>query len=283
MAVHDLLEFVWNHPLNAGHRVAALRRVVWWQLACRVYSGSVALPFVEGTSLFTTKGTTGATGNWYCGLHELPDMAFVLHLLRPNEHFLDVGANVGSYTVLAAGAVGAMVTSVEPIPRTFVHLQRNISLNGLAGSVNACQNGVSDAAGTLHFTEHLDTVNHVVSPGEDGPTVEVPVRTVDDLVGRDIPVLIKMDVEGYERQALLGARRTLANPRLVAVVMELNGSGARYGSCNDDLMSFMSSYGFSACAYDPFQRRLLEATSCSPDSDNTLFVRNRTMVDARVR
>ena len=121
-------------------------------MASRLLSGPIALPFVEGTSLFASRGMTGATGNWYCGLHEVRDMAFVLHMLRRGEQFLDVGANVGSYTVLAAGAVGAQVTSVEPVPRTFAHLQRNVALNGLSATVNAWQGGLSDSAGTLRFT-----------------------------------------------------------------------------------------------------------------------------------
>src|SRR5262245_41975942 len=121
MALSELLSFVWNHPLNSTDRIAALGRVARWQIASRLVSGPIALPFVEGTSLLASSGMTGATGNWYCGLHEVRDMSFVLHLLRPGEKFLDVGANVGSYTVLAAGAVGAQVTSVEPVPRTFAH------------------------------------------------------------------------------------------------------------------------------------------------------------------
>ena len=129
---------------------------------------------------------TGATGNWYCGLHEVRDMAFVLHLLRPGEQFLDVGANVGSYTVLAAGAVGAHVTSVEPVPLTFAHLQRNVVLNGLSGNVNAWQGGLSDSAGTLRFTSEQDTVNHVLCRWRVRSAVEVAVRTVDDLVGESI-------------------------------------------------------------------------------------------------
>ncbi len=99
-----LLRYVWNHPLNArSSRVAALGRVFRWQLASRLLPGPIALPFVDDTWLFATRGMTGATGNWYCGLHEVAEMAFVLHLLRPDEHFVDVGANVGSYTILAGG------------------------------------------------------------------------------------------------------------------------------------------------------------------------------------
>jgi len=270
--------FVWNHPLNAGNRVAALGRVFRWQLASRLMVGPVALPFVEGTSLFATRGMSGATGNWYCGLHEVRDMAFVLHLLRADDHFLDVGANVGSFTILAGGAVGARVTSVEPIPETFAHLERNVALNGLAARVRACQCGLSDSSGALRFTKGLDTVNRILAEGEDSG-VEVPVRTLDDLVGSDVPVLIKIDVEGHERSVLLGASRTLADPRLLAVVMETNGSGARYGISDAELVSLMQVHGFSAYGYDPFDRRLVDASQAD---GNTVFVRDRATVQARV-
>ena len=99
-----LLRYVWNHPLNVrGGRLAAIGRVFRWQLASRLLPGPIALPYVGDTWLFATRGMTGATGNWYCGLHEVAEMAFVLHLLRPDDHFVDVGANVGSYTILAGG------------------------------------------------------------------------------------------------------------------------------------------------------------------------------------
>ena len=280
MALTDVLAFVWNHPLNAGNKVAALGRVARWQAASRLLSGPIALPFVEGTSLFASRGMTGATGNWYCGLHEAPDMGFLLHLLRPGDHFLDAGANVGSYTVLAAGAVGARVTSIEPIPATFSHLQRNIALNRLDGAVHAWQGGLSDMPGTLRFTEGLDTVNHVLADGETAASIDVPVRTVDDLVGTDVPVLIKIDVEGHERAVLRGAARTLADARLLAVVMETNGSGARYGVGDEELIALMDSHGFRAHTYDPFGRRLLDAEK---SAGNTVFIRSAAAVAGRLR
>jgi hypothetical protein len=55
--------------------------------------------------MWATSGMTGATGNLYVGLHEFEEMAFLLHFLRPGDLFADVGANVGSYTILAAVAV----------------------------------------------------------------------------------------------------------------------------------------------------------------------------------
>jgi FkbM family methyltransferase len=280
MDIFPLVSFVWNHPLNAGGRVAALGRVARWQVASRLLSSPVALPFVEGTSLLTSKGMKGATGNWYCGLHEVRDMSFVLHLLRPGDHFVDVGANVGSYTVLAAGAAGANVTCVEPVPGTFANLQRNIALNGLSTTVTAWQGGLSDTPGRRRFTAGLDTVNHVLADGELAAAIDVPVRTLDDLVGTNIPVLIKIDVEGYERAVIQGAGETLADPRVLAVVMEINGSGGRYGVGDEQLVGLMLALGFDAYGYDPFERRLVDAAHTD---GNTVFVRDRASVEVRLR
>ena len=275
----NLLRFVWQHPLNAGGRLAALWRVFRWQIAARLMPGVMALPFVDGTSLFATRGMTGATGNWYCGLHEVQEMAFVLHLLRPGEHFLDIGANVGSYTVLAGGAARAKVTAVEPIPDTFASLRRNVLLNGLADSTRCCQMGLSDQAGTLRFSVDLDTVNHVLAQGESLPGVDVPVMRLDDLLQGDAPVLMKIDVEGHELAVLRGASETLANPALLAIILETNGSGTRYGVADADLFALLQAHGFSPFGYDPFARRLVDA---GQSGGNTVFVRDRAAVEARV-
>jgi len=249
-------------------------------MASRLVPGPIAVPFVEDTSLFLSRGMTGGTGNWYVGLQEVRDMAFVLHLLRRGERFLDVGANVGSYTVLAAGAAKALVTSVEPIPSTFDHLRRNVVLNGLSETVVAWQGGLADAPGTLRFTTSLDAVNHVLRDGEAEDAIDVAVRTLDDLVGGNVPAVIKIDVEGYERPVLRGASRTLSDPRLQAVVMETNGSGARYGVADDELLAIMGRSGFAPFIYDPFERRLVASES---HDGNTVFVRDTEAVAHRLR
>lgn len=109
-------QFMLNHPLNQGSIRSTLKRFLYWQLGSRLVMGDVLVPFVDNTLLRVRPGMTGATCNIYVGLHEFEDMAFVLHLLRSGDLFVDIGANIGSYTVLAGGAVGAKCISVEPIP-----------------------------------------------------------------------------------------------------------------------------------------------------------------------
>jgi hypothetical protein len=126
----DTLRFIVGHPLNRDGRTRALGRFLRWQFTTRLSPKPVAFPFVDDMRFLAERGMTGASGNFYCGLHESEDMAFVLHLLRPGDVFYDVGANVGSYTLLAATA-GARVHAFEPSPPTAARLRRNVALNAL--------------------------------------------------------------------------------------------------------------------------------------------------------
>src|SRR5579872_7449447 len=111
----ETLRFIWRHPISSGNRGAALSRYARWQIGVRVLGAPVVIPFVESTRLVCERSMTGATGNLYCGLHEFGDMAFLLHFLRAGDLFVDVGANVGSFSVLASGVVGASSIALEPV------------------------------------------------------------------------------------------------------------------------------------------------------------------------
>jgi len=116
VSLRNTLSFLRNHPLSQGRQLQTLRRFVAWQIGARLVPGPVACPFANGSWLLVRPGMTGATGNLYVGLHEFTDMAFVLHLLRSADLFVDVGANIGSYTVLAAAGAGATCRAIASEP-----------------------------------------------------------------------------------------------------------------------------------------------------------------------
>jgi FkbM family methyltransferase len=279
MSIFSTLSFIWRHPLNQHGKLRALLRFFRWQLGSRLLPQTIALPFVNETNLFARRGMTGATGNWYCGLHEYRDMGFVLHFLRADDLFLDIGANIGSYTVLAAGAVGSKVIAVEPIPSTFKSLENNIVLNRLGSLVSAYCVGLSDKNGILRFTSNLDTVNHVATETEKDDVIEVPVLSVDELCNGQVPRLIKIDVEGHEKAVLTGAVKTLSSPGLVGIIMETNSSGLRYGESDDVLFEIMKAHGFSAYSYSPIDRRLINSIDAE---GNTIFLRDIEFVTERI-
>ena len=278
------LRFVLDHPLNRANRLAALKRYFGWQMGSRLVLGDVLVPFVNKTFLRARPGMTGATGNIYVGLHEFEDMAFLLHVLRKDDLFVDVGANIGSYTILAGGAVGAKCISVEPIKSTFCMFEENINVNRLSGHVRALNMGIGQEAGVLKFTAGLDTVNHVVSETElVANTVEVPICSLNDLLEGQEPILIKIDVEGFETNVIAGADKVLSRTSLLAVIMEINGSGDRYGFNEVELHKKMLSFGFRTYSYSPFERQLVSLDGVTSTSGNTIYVRNIDEVESRLK
>ena len=99
MNIIKLLRFITSHPLNKSNKADAIMRFIKWQINTRLNPHPVVYPYTEKAKLIIEKGMTGATGNLYCGLHEFEDMSFLLHFLREEDLFIDIGANVGSYTV----------------------------------------------------------------------------------------------------------------------------------------------------------------------------------------
>ena len=223
----------------------------------------------------------GATGHIYLGLWEFEDMSFVLHCLREGDRFADIGANVGTYTVLASAVRGAESLAIEPVPTTFAHLVDNLRVNGIEARVRALRVGIAGRSGLLRFTRSLDAMNHVARDDEsDG--IEVPVRTLDEVVGEHVPLVIEIDVEGFETEVMAGGGRTLRDPALHAIIVELNGAGVRYGFDESALRARIEATGFRPYAYEPFSRRL---TAVVPEgrSGNTLYLRDVSTIEQRLR
>lgn len=265
------------HPLNTGARLSALGRYLRWQLGSRLLPGAVAVNYIAGTRLLVAHGMTGATGNIYCGLHEFEEMAFVLHLLRPDDLFVDVGANIGSYSILAAGAARARVLALEPVPKVFESLLDNVHLNRLEPQIRALNLAAGATAGSLAFTTNLDTMNHALPASAQtvgAQSIQVPVQTLDQIVAGEQPKMLKIDVEGYETAVLSGAKSVLSNPSLSALIVELNGSGARYGYDDESLHQEILSLGFEPVHYEPFTRALTVLPGRNHAGGNTIYVRN---------
>ncbi len=131
--------------------------------------------------------------------------------------FMDIGANVGFFTLLAARRVGkgGQVHAFEPEPRTYAALRRNIALNRLT-NVTAWQLALSDTAGTATLFPHAGGNSGAASlrPLENsGPPVAVELDTYDRLAaerGLPVPSLIKIDVEGAETKVIRGMTQLLS-------------------------------------------------------------------------
>lgn len=209
-------------------------------------------------------------------------MGFLLHFLRPGDRFLDVGANIGSYSILAAGVIGCKTICLEPVPATFSWLQRNIKVNNLESLIEARQMAASDHSGSLAIHTSLGAMNHVVSAAEGSAapdTTMTSAGTVDEVTKGEPPALIKIDVEGFEQSVLSGSVRTLQHKDQQALLIELGGLSNRFGVSAADIRRYVESYGYTEVTYDPWTRTL---TPGRATEYNALFIKDLVSVAKRV-
>ena len=127
-------------------------RFLKWQLKSRVLNRQIIQPWLAPSSFYVKRGEHGLTGNIYVGLHEFSDMGFLLHALKQQDTFIDVGANSGSYTILASAVVGANSIAVGPVQSTFLRLKSNVELNQIEERVEILNLGVAAKKGFRKIT-----------------------------------------------------------------------------------------------------------------------------------
>ena len=155
---------------------------------------------------------------------------------RASDVLVDVGANVGMYTVWAAKTRGVRVFAFEPEAQNYALLNRNIALNGLDAQVKAYCLALSDQAGysELHLSnQQMGGSCH--SLGERVDFKHEPMKPVysqgcvaarlDDLVAQGVvpmPAHVKIDVDGIEPKVIAGARKVLVDRKLRSLLIETN-------------------------------------------------------------
>jgi FkbM family methyltransferase len=160
------------------------------------------------------------------GVYEFAVSKLVREYLKPGDVFVDVGANIGYYTVIAAGIVGrsGLVHAFEPNSRVRARLERNVVLNGLT-QVRIRPDAVSSRSGFVRLVEPQNTNNdglaYVDSSGGTAGT-EVPSVRLDELpeLRERPPALIKVDVEGGEPEVYRGASSLLDQADAPSILFE---------------------------------------------------------------
>jgi FkbM family methyltransferase len=266
-----------THPLTRSNQFAAWARFAKWQIVSRL-SRERTVPWLEGQRLVVRRGMTGATGNIYLGLHEFMSMMLILHFLRKEDLFFDVGANVGTNTVLASGVCGATTFAFEPDELTSRDLAGNVKINGLGDRVSIHVCALGDAEGDVLFTLGKGAMNCVTTV-DDRYSHRVSQRTLDSMTAKRVPAMIKLDVEGYEEQVLRGATRTLADRTLKLISLE---------AATPSMLRLLGDNCFERGFYDPFTR-VLQRTPNKLAYDggrwtlsNEFFVRDWPFVEHRL-
>lgn len=183
-----------------------------------------------------------------------PSMTEVLrHFLKPSAVFLDVGANEGYFSVIASKIVGSSgrVIAVEPQQRVGNVIQKNLEINGINNTILVAD-AISDVRGSASLYISPDTntgsTGLVNSTRYSLPTQTIRTITLTDLLEKNSirnADLMKMDIEGYEYEAIIGSPDVFKEKRIKAIALEVHPKLlSQRGLKPDDIYNFLKSCGY---------------------------------------
>jgi FkbM family methyltransferase len=231
---------------------------------------------VEGVRVVLNQDDAVLCGALALGVYERYELQLFRSLLRPGMVVVDVGANIGLFTAVAAAGVGdgGRVLAVEPEARNCGFVRRTVERNGFT-NVTVVQAAVSDRSGRgeLFLNEENKADHRIYARGARDPraAVEVELVALDDLLAaQGLPRvdILKMDIQGAEGRAFEGMRGALrANPAIVVLTEFWPWGLLQAGSDPAALLQGIRELGFAIWDLDGDHRRMV------PVHDDTVLLR----------
>lgn len=175
------------------------------------------------------------------------EQQFFKRYLRPNDVVVDVGANIGFFSLIFSVLVGkyGKVYAIEAHPRIYKYLQGNIALNR-AENVHTFNVALGNRSGVVSFSnDKSDDRNFITT---DGSGITAPIRKLDELeIENESISLLKIDVEGYEKFVIEGGENLLQKVQCV-YFESIEENFLKFGYVLDDLISLLTGHGFQILA-----------------------------------
>jgi FkbM family methyltransferase len=216
------------------------------------------------------------------GIYEPFETGLVQELVQPGDTVLDIGANIGYYTLILARLVGSggRVFAFEPDPENFALLERNVEANGFRNVVliNAA---VSDHCGQLKLyrSESNAGDHHIYASGENRPAVQAAAVSLDEYFrGQSMQIgLVKIDVQGSEAKVVEGMESLLQAGLPTQMLLEFWPLGLqRAGSEAKQLLDTLSRHAFSLYLVRERQKKLERVTPAGLMQEITIARENQT-------
>ena len=204
----------------------------------------------------------------YCDRFEQRERQFIGNYLRPGDIFIDVGANIGLFSLIASRRVGesGMVFAFEPCRKTFERLVRNVELNRM-NNVQCFQVALSDRAEQVQMIasqDGYDAWNSLATPHAGHVFVSEMVHAVtwDDFVAEQNLIgrvaLMKIDVEGWESRVLDGGLKTLSRKDAPVLQVEFTDAASKAaGTSCQALYHQLAGLGYQMFVYDEKSNRII--------------------------
>lgn len=235
----EVFKYVWSENRGLG-KFIYLFKGVCFQLFKRITARTISQKIFNGQQIFLFPKCNVSSSFAYTKIPDRSEILLLRSLVNENTVFLDIGANVGSYSVCLSD-ICSEIYAFEPHPFTSKRCKMNFLLNNIDES-RVILLALSDINGNVYFSDNgsSSTVNCIV-PVNSG--LEVNSMRLDDFVeSKSFPdgseFLLKVDVEGFEKKLFRGAERFLKTAKIQGIIFESFQS--------EEVISMLKDIGFNS-------------------------------------
>jgi FkbM family methyltransferase len=225
-------------------------RSLWKRLFDFSRPHGMVLREIHGSRMYLDSDDPGVGLSVLMGIFESFETDLFTRCIRESMTVVDVGANIGYYSLLAAQRVGksGRVFAIEPNPAIYQMLLQNIAINDYHTiiPINRCVSEFSGKA-RFHVNRDLPGESNMLpcTAAEREDTITVDTLTLDDLLPDCEVDVLKMDIEGAEGLALMGASRLLRNRRPLIFMEFVPTLLTNMGTPPTDVLRIIRDYGYS--------------------------------------
>lgn len=257
------IRYIFSNPFNKNSKVKLLFRILWWKINQAYFKLPVIVALDPKIKCICYPDSSHfGTFVLYTTFPEYGEMMLVKKILKEDDIFIDVGANIGVYSLLGASKISkGKIYAFEPSINCLPNFYENVALNQIGDRIQVIEKIVSDKNGFLNFDissvsdyNHISDLKNRGSNPEKG-IVKLPSTTLDDFIlETKIPhiKLIKIDVEGTEALVLRGLQKSLQSKLVDVLIVEVSDwTSKRFTFSPKDVYKFLEGYNFSLYYFDP--------------------------------
>ncbi len=277
-----------NHPNNKDAKIAAIGRILWWKINQLYFHFPVVAPLTNTTKILCYPDNSYGSFVVYARFPEYMELKFVEEYLQPTDNFIDVGAHIGDFSIVAASRIlKGTILAFEPTTETVHEFRQNLLLNEMTDRVTILEKAVSNKNGTIHFElESESEINHI-SAKSSAKTRKVATTKLDTVCAEHQLLfvdLLKVDVEGAEGLVFAGAQSLLSTQKIGVILFEVNPKMKQYSTTTADLCSLLESHGYTLFSVTEKGLKAFSYKSFTlTNTINLVAVSHRAKVQRRVK
>lgn len=210
-------------------------------------------------------------------MYDYNNMKLVTLLLDKGGVFFDIGANIGSYTLIAAEQCSALIYSFEPHPGTFQQLKNNVDLNKY-GNVKLFNIAIGAEDGNIYLTDNPGSSTNHIETNKNANTIEIVCWRADNFCSTNQiePDFVKMDVEGFEFDVIKSFAERLRSVKVLFV--EINGLSDLRSHGQQEIVDYLNEHDFIGPLLVDFDKRTF-ADLRNESKEDAIFVSKKFMTE----